>query len=149
MSFWVTLGRAWERKLQVCHQSVISVITPEEPSLEKQTIPPTHPILLNLLYPDALAKLRDTVGDVKQLHEQLKSVEPNGEKGIVARNALLDTIDSSGINLEALESLLRQISEKIDGSKGRLACCPLIRLESSPLCSSRSAAEYGCMQSHS
>jgi hypothetical protein len=119
----VTLGRAWERKLQVCYQSVIAVVAPEEPSIEKQTIPSIHPILLNLLYPDALSKLRDTVGDVKRLYEQLKNADPNGENGTIARNSLLDTVDSSGINLEALGSLLTQISEKIDGSKGRLAFC--------------------------
>jgi hypothetical protein len=129
----------------VCYQSVIAVITLEEPSLEKQTIPSTHPILLNLLYPDALAKLRVTVGDVKQLYEQLKSVDPNGENGTIARNALLDTVDSSGINLEALESLLTQISKKIDVSKGRLTSYSLVRLESSPLCSNRRAAKYRCM----
>jgi hypothetical protein len=129
----------------VCYQSVIAVINLEEPPIEKQTIPSTHPILLSLLYPDALAKLRVTVGDVKQLHEQLKSVDPNGENGTIARNALLDTVDSSGINLEALESLLTQISEKIDVSKGRLTSYSLMRLESSPLCSNRRAAKYRCM----
>jgi hypothetical protein len=123
-------------------------MTLEEPFIEKQTIPSTHPILLNLLYPDALAKLRVTVGDVKRLYEQLKSVDPNGENGTIARNALLDAVDSSGINLEALESLLTQISEKIDVSKGRLASCSLMRPESSPLCNSRRAAKYRCMQSH-
>ena len=84
---------------------------------------------MSLLYPDALAKLRVTVGDVKQLYEQLKSVDPNGENGTIARNALLDTIDSSGINLGALESLLTQISEVIDGSKGELASCSLMQPE--------------------
>lgn len=98
---------------------------------EKQTIPSTHPILLNLLYPDALTKLRVTVGDVKGLYEQLKGVDPNGENGTIARNALIDTVDSSGINLEALESLLTQISEKIDGSKATdvrrsIAACHLM-----------------------
>lgn len=117
----------------MCYQSVIAVITHEgPPSIEKQTTPSTHPILLNLLYPDALAKLRVTVGDVKQLYEQLKSVDPNGENGTIARNALLDTIDSSGINLEALASSLTQISEKIGGPKGRSASCSLVRRESSP-----------------
>lgn len=93
----------------------------EEPSVENRTIPSTHPILLNLLYPDALAKLRVTVGDVRKLYEQLKSVDPNGENGAIAKNALLDTVDSAGINLRALELLLTQISEKINGSNGGLA----------------------------
>jgi hypothetical protein len=132
----------------VCYQSVVAVNTSEEPSIEKQNIPSTHPILLNLLYPDALAKLRATVGDVKQLHEQLKGVGPNGENGTIARNALLDTVDSSGINLEALESLLAQISERIVGFNGGLASCSLMQLGSSPLCSSRCTAKYCCLQTH-
>lgn len=107
-----------------------------------------HPILLHLLYPDALAKLRVTVGNVKQFYEQLKNIDPNGENGAIAKNALLDTVDSSGIMLEALESLLTQISEKNGGSNGGLAFCSLVRLESSTLCSSsRRAAEHRCMQS--
>lgn len=129
----------------MCYQSVIAIITLEEPFIEKQTIPSTHPILLNLLYPDALTKLRVTVGDVKQLYDQLKSVGPNGENGTIARNALLDTVDSSGINLEALESLLTQISEKINVSKGRLASYSLVRLEGLLLSSNRRAAKYRCM----
>lgn len=127
---------------------VIPLITLEGPSVEKQTTPSTHPILLNLLSPDALAKLRVTVGDVKQLYGQLKSVDPNGENGAIARNALLDTVDSSGINLEVLESLLTQISEKIDGSNGRWASYSLSQLESSMPRSSRRAAKYRCLQSH-
>lgn len=132
----MTLGRVLERKLQVCYQLLVVVNTLEEPSIEKQNIPSTHPILLSLLYPDALVKLRDTVGDVKQLYVQLKGVDPNGENGTIARNALLDAVDSSGINLEALESLLTQISEKIVGSNGRLASFSLMRLGSSPICGS-------------
>lgn len=89
----------------------------EELSIEKQTIPSIHPALLNLLYPDALAKLCVTVGDVRKLYEQLRNVDPNGENGAIAKNALLDTVDSSGINLQALELLLTQIS-KTDGFNG-------------------------------
>ncbi len=127
---------------------MIVVSTPEESPIEKQTVPSTHPILLNLLYPDALAKLRVTVGDVRRLYEQLKSVDPNGENGTIARNTLLDTVDSSGINLGALESLLTQISEKIGGFNSKLASCSLLQLESSLSRSSRRAAKYRCMQSH-
>ena len=109
----------------MCHGSDYSDSTFERLSVEKQTTPSVHPILLNLLYPDALAKLRVTVGNVKQLYEQLKSVDPNGEKGNIAKNTLLDTVDSSGINLQALELLLTHISEKFDVSNGGLASCSL------------------------
>ena len=104
-------------------------LTPlERPPIDTKTTPSVHPILLNMLYPDALAKLRVTVGDVKQLYEQLKSVDPNGENGAIAKNTLLDTVDSSGINLQALELLLTHIAEKIDMSNGGLASYSLARL---------------------
>jgi hypothetical protein len=107
---------------------VIVLTVLEEPSIEKQTIPSIHPTLLNLLYPDALAKLRVTVGDVRKLYEQLRSVDPNGENSAIAKNALLDTVDNSGINLQALELLLTQIPEKTGGFNGRPATYSLVWL---------------------
>jgi hypothetical protein len=124
---------------------VIVLTLPEKPLAEKQTIPSTHPILLSLLYPDALAKLRVTVGHVKQLYEQLKGVDPNGENGTIAKNTLLDTVESSGINLQALELLLAQISEKNDESNGGLAFYSLVRLGCSVSYSGRCTAKYRCM----
>ncbi|KAI0256797.1 hypothetical protein BJV78DRAFT_1116968, partial [Lactifluus subvellereus] len=77
--------------------------------------PSIHPILLNLLSLDALVKLRTTVRDVKQFYDQLKSLDPNGENGAISKNALLDTVDTSGINLETLDSLLTRISKRVEG----------------------------------
>jgi predicted DNA-binding ribbon-helix-helix protein len=73
--------------------------------------------------------LRTTVRDVKQFYDQLKSLDPNGENGAISRNALLDTVDSSGIDLGALESLLKRTSEKVEGPKGLLAFFLPPRLE--------------------
>jgi len=115
---------------------VIPPTLPEYPPIEKQTVPLIHPILLNLLYPDALVKLRVTVGNVRQLYEQLKIIDTNGENGATAKNALLDAVDSSGINLEALEPLLTQISEKFDGTNGELVSCSPVHPGSSRPCSS-------------
>jgi hypothetical protein len=100
---------------------VIALTGLEDPPVEKQTAPSIHPILLTLLSPDALAKLSTTVRDVKQFYGQLKSLDPNGENGAISKNTLLDTVDSSGINLEALESLLTRTSEKVGVFKGVLA----------------------------
>lgn len=86
--------------------------------VEKQTIPSTHPILSVLLFPDALARLRLTVGDVKRFYEYLKSLETSGENGVMSKNALLDTIDGSGVKLEALESLLADFSKRVEGFNG-------------------------------
>lgn len=103
-------------------------------AIEKQTIPSTHPILSVLLFPDALATLRLTVGDVKRFYEYLKSLETSGENGVMSKNALLNTVDGSGVNLEALESLLAHISKQIEGSNAAdlrlslVACSPVPRL---------------------
>ncbi|KAI9446360.1 hypothetical protein H4582DRAFT_1905171 [Lactarius indigo] len=103
-------------------------------AIEKQTIPSTHPILSVLLFPDALTKLRLTVGDVKRFYDYLKSLETSGENGIMSKNALLNTVDGSGVDLEALESLLAHISKQIEGSNAAdlrqslVACSPVPRL---------------------
>jgi hypothetical protein len=86
--------------------------------IEKQTIPSTHPILSVLLFPDALAKLRLTVDDVKRFYEYLKNLETSGENGVMSKNALLDTVDGSGVNLEALGSLLAHVSKQVEVSNG-------------------------------
>jgi hypothetical protein len=102
--------------------------------IEKQTIPSTHPILSVLLFPDALARLRLTVGDVKRFYDYLKSLETSGENGVMSKNALLDTIDGSGVNLEVLESLLAHISKQVEGfnatdlRQSLVACSPVPRL---------------------
>ncbi|KAH9063340.1 hypothetical protein EDB87DRAFT_1557873 [Lactarius vividus] len=101
---------------------------------EKQTIPSTHPILSVLLFPDALATLRLTVGDVKRFYEYLKNLETSGENGVMSKNALLNTVDGSGVNLEALEPLLAHISKQIEGPNAAdlreslVACSPVPRL---------------------
>lgn len=106
----------------------------EDEAIEKQTIPSTHPILSILLFPDALAKLRLIVGDVKRFYEYLKGLETSGENGMMSKNTLLDTVDGSGVNLEALESLLAHISNQVEGSiatdlrQSLVACSPVPRL---------------------
>jgi len=103
-------------------------------AIEKQTIPSTHPILSVLLFPDALAKLRLTVDDVKRFYEYLKNLETSGENGVMSKNALLDTVDGSGVNLEALSSLLAHISKQVEVSnatdlrRSLVACSPVPRL---------------------
>jgi hypothetical protein len=103
-------------------------------AIDKQTTPATHPILSVLLFPDALAKLRLTVGDVKRFYEYLKNLETSGENGVMSKNALLDTVDGSGVNLEALDPLLAYISEQVKGANATdlrqslVACSPVPRL---------------------
>jgi hypothetical protein len=98
--------------------SLVGAATLLTASVDKQTTPATHPILSVLLFPDALAKLRLTVGDVKRFYEYLKNLETSGENGVMSKNALLDTVDGSGVNLEALDPLLAYISEQVKGANG-------------------------------
>ena len=58
------------------------------------------------------------MGDVKRFYEYLKNLETSGENGVMSKNALLDTVDGSGVNLEALESLLARISKQVEMSNG-------------------------------
>jgi hypothetical protein len=58
------------------------------------------------------------VGDVKRFYEYLKNLETSGENGVMSKNALLDTVDGSGVHLEALDSLLAHISNKVKTSNG-------------------------------
>lgn len=98
--------------------SLVSVATLLIAFVEKQTIPSPHPILSVLLFPDALAKLRLTVGDIKRFYEFLKNLETSGENGVMSKNALLDTVDCSGVNLETLDSLLARISKQVEVPNG-------------------------------
>ena len=56
------------------------------------------------------------MGDVKRFYEYLKNLETSGENGVMSKNALLDTVDGSGVNLEALDSLLARISKQVEVS---------------------------------
>ena len=58
------------------------------------------------------------MGDVKRFYEYLKNLETSGENGVMSKNALLDTVDGSGVNLEALDSLLARISKQVEMSNG-------------------------------
>ena len=73
------------------------------------------------------------MGDVKRFHDYLKSLETSGENGIMSKNALLDTINGSGVNLEALESLLAHISKQVEGINGERRFRSSTLLESSSL----------------
>ena len=113
----VLLGDSREG-LATGRSSLVSVATQLTAFVEKQTIPSTHPILSVLLFPDALAKLRLTVGDIKRFYKFLKNLETSGENGVMSKNTLLDTVDGSGVNLEALDASLARISKQVEVSNG-------------------------------
>ncbi|KAI0273731.1 hypothetical protein BC834DRAFT_855279 [Gloeopeniophorella convolvens] len=98
---------------------------------ERQAIPTPHPVLLSLLHTDVLSRIRKTLGTVKRFYEHLSSLSPGGENGALSRSLLLDAVDGSGINLEALDALLVQISEKVgqldasDALRSLAACRPV------------------------
>ncbi len=63
------------------------------------------------------------MGDVKRFYEYLKTLETSGENGVMSKNALLDTVDGTGVNLEVLESLLAHISKQVEGANSKRLLC--------------------------
>lgn len=66
-------------------------------------------ILLNLVHPYALQNFYSVVRQVKRYQVYLHSLSPSGEKAQIARAALIDLIQSSGVDFVALEPFLEDI----------------------------------------
>ncbi|KAI0065405.1 hypothetical protein BV25DRAFT_1906053 [Artomyces pyxidatus] len=94
---------------------------------------PIPPIFIHLLHPGLLSKLRTSVADVRRFHDYLGKLNASGENAQLAKTILMDTVDSSGIDLKGLETVLSQISEETKGleddTRSSLAACqPLLSL---------------------
>ncbi|KAF8651459.1 hypothetical protein AX16_004758 [Volvariella volvacea WC 439] len=91
---------------------------------------PDSPILLHLSHPFALINLITCIAHVKRLHDWLSSKPNLDEKARTAKKCLSDLVESSGINLTALEHLLKECTEGAmklnleELRKGLAACRP-------------------------
>lgn len=63
-------------------------------------------ILLHLTHPFALQNICVALGHVKQYRAYLGSLSARGENAQIARDVLVDLIDSSGVDFTALVTLL-------------------------------------------
>ncbi|KAF9265473.1 hypothetical protein L218DRAFT_957050 [Marasmius fiardii PR-910] len=90
--------------------------------------PVVSPTLLSLIHPRALQTLLEAITNVKQVRERLGSLTPKSENSQIARDALVDQVDSSGINLTSLLPILNDVLETVkptsdDEIRRSLALC--------------------------
>lgn len=63
--------------------------------------------MLHLLHPYALRNLHTAVGHVKRLRDALNPLPPKGENSQIAKDILMDTVDSSGVDINVFLNLLQ------------------------------------------
>ncbi|KIK08291.1 hypothetical protein K443DRAFT_672780 [Laccaria amethystina LaAM-08-1] len=79
------------------------------PQTTNQTYPP---ILLNLAHPQATWNLFTILQHLKRFRTYLGSLSAGGENSRIARDALVDLVDCSGVDFEALYPVLEEIVQK-------------------------------------
>ncbi|KAI0054153.1 hypothetical protein FA95DRAFT_1480491 [Auriscalpium vulgare] len=109
---------------------------PQESDAQPGTIADILPIFIYLLHPEALTRLRTSIADVKRFYETLGRLNASGETAQLAKNILIDYVDSSGVNLKELDNILVQISEELKGSNDDMrrslaSCHPMPSLSAS------------------
>ncbi|KAI6109497.1 hypothetical protein F5141DRAFT_1063741 [Pisolithus sp. B1] len=77
-----------------------------------------NPALLHLVHPLLLANLINMISHVNQFYQWLNSVTAKGESAQMARDALLDVVDYSGLNLEALEDIFKNVLKEVSTMPG-------------------------------
>ncbi|KAI6118877.1 hypothetical protein EV401DRAFT_1862628 [Pisolithus croceorrhizus] len=77
-----------------------------------------NPALLHLVHPLLLANLINMISHVNQIYQWLNSVTAKGESAQMARDALLDVVDYSGLNLEALEDIFKNVLKEVSTMPG-------------------------------
>lgn len=75
-------------------------------------------MLLHLVQPYALANLTAAIKHVKRFHGCLQALTPKQENAQIAKDVLVDLVDCSGIDLNALESLLTDLVQDAQAISG-------------------------------
>ena len=73
----------------------------------------TASIFVHLLHPFALRNLHEAVGHVRRFRNELDPLPPKGENAQIAKEVLMDTVNSAGIHLDAFFSLLEEIKTAV------------------------------------
>ncbi|KAI6150464.1 hypothetical protein BKA82DRAFT_4116006 [Pisolithus tinctorius] len=90
------------------------------------------PALLHLVHPSLLANLLNMTSHVYQFYQWLNSMTARGESGQMARDTLLDVVDYSGLNLEALEDIFRNVHKEVSAIPGEQTRSSLARCHPVP-----------------
>jgi hypothetical protein len=69
----------------------------------------TASIVLHLLHPFALQNLQEAVGHVRRFRNELDPLPPKSENSSIAKETLMDIVNSAGVNVDAFLSLLDNI----------------------------------------
>ncbi|KAI6045743.1 hypothetical protein EDC04DRAFT_2634728 [Pisolithus marmoratus] len=85
-----------------------------ESVLLTDTISPfDNPALLHLVHPLLLENLIDMTSHVNQFYQWLNSMTAKAESAQMARDAVLDVVDYSGLNFEALEGIFKNVLKEV------------------------------------
>ncbi|PBK78348.1 hypothetical protein ARMSODRAFT_947241 [Armillaria solidipes] len=73
------------------------------------------PCLLHIVHPRALVNLKQALNNVRNFRSTLGSLTTRGENSQIARDVLVDLVDCSGVDLNALDPLLDEFILKSKG----------------------------------
>lgn len=86
------------------------------------------PIFLLLGQTYALSNLQRALGHVKRFRNQLRASSVRAENAQIARDVLIDLVDCSGIDLEALEALLETLVPDVKAIEGKAPALEIVCL---------------------
>jgi hypothetical protein len=79
--------------------------------IETSLTPGLASVLLHLVHPYALKNLYTAVMNVKRFHDQVNQALPKTENAQLAKDALTDLFDSSGVVMAGLTPLLEELQK--------------------------------------
>ncbi|KAI0928422.1 hypothetical protein AcV5_005998 [Taiwanofungus camphoratus] len=71
------------------------------------------PSLFHLIHPYALNRVHTALGHVKRFRDHVATLSAKGEREQIAKDALLDVVDCSGVDLEGLGQLLDDMTQDV------------------------------------
>jgi len=89
------------------------------PAAEPQSTSSDWPTLLHLVQPYALENLRNLLKHVERLRSYIGGLYPNIKNSQLAKDTLVDLVDTSGIDLVALDLLLTDFRPEVQAISGK------------------------------
>lgn len=80
---------------------------------------PSSSALLHLVHPFTLDGMHRGLNHVKRFRSYLGSLSPRGENAQIAKDELIDMVNCSGINLDALEKTISEFLGEVKAAPGK------------------------------
>jgi len=116
---------------------IANSVTPQNTDSSTPDIPPFgSPTFVHILNPYSLGKFQVALSHVKRLHDYIASLSAKAENAQIAKDVLLDVVDSSGLNLDQLARALSEVFHGLQSvdqdslHRSLIACMPLPSLAS-------------------